>query len=111
MDGLSLSRTDGPVIRADAVYDGHFVLPEQRVMPFSDSIDHLECRHDHDSTRCEWHRQRPEISGYPISETKDSTATMQRTIREIPDNEEDGYCGLCHEVLYCQVLVVMASLD
>eukprot|EP01083_Nonionella_stella_P168774 570792_1 len=95
---------------ADAVYNHkYFVLPQQRLMKFTDFVDHLELWHDHDPQECQ--STAHTCNSYRICQTQDENATekkidyIQSLDDEIKSNTDDDetHCALCNEILYCQL--------
>eukprot|EP00485_Elphidium_margaritaceum_P008595 CAMPEP_0202710218 /NCGR_PEP_ID=MMETSP1385-20130828/22238_1 /ASSEMBLY_ACC=CAM_ASM_000861 /TAXON_ID=933848 /ORGANISM="Elphidium margaritaceum" /LENGTH=299 /DNA_ID=CAMNT_0049369709 /DNA_START=30 /DNA_END=926 /DNA_ORIENTATION=+ len=110
---------------ADAVYaNQYFVLPQYQRMSFGAFLDHLEFYHEHDTDACKQTLQKT----YSIQQTDDEQLTEKKmnvqlapadTTKDIKtdtqtwtenkcddgaeDNDDDGYCSLCNEVLYCQL--------
>ena len=90
---------------ADAVYKNkYFVLPQQRLMSFTDFVDHLEFYHDHDSSKCQWNIDNKQEC--KIEQINDENATEKKynfDDKEDDDDNDDNYCSLCNEILYCQL--------
>ena len=95
MDEREVTVAATPNGRADDVYDNQcFVLPEERKMKFYEFVDHLEMYHNHikGGGECNNHNNKY----IPI-------VTHHQNIMDEEKKENDNYCSLCSEVLYCQL--------